>query len=221
MGKYLAIVICAVFLFNPYFSRTASAANEIQTKVSTKKTAPDMPPISQDKTINTKDAAIWQKVQKEEASNKKRYVLIAKDKRFYYYLDRKTARWIYEPYTKKEIMDVWIQLVDANKKDQPDENYSNVPDQVSYLLDHYYIRPKSRQIQFLCELEVTGQPSNTVRQNVYSIKNWEDVIPGSVEETIYNAVMATKGQLVKVSADNRSIDRQASDFIDRVFNIGL
>lgn len=152
----------------------------------------------------------------------KRFVLIAKDSHFCYYLDQKSARWIFEPNSTRKIMDVWIQLVDINKVAVPDNKYSDIAPDQSYLLDHYYIRPETRQVQFLCELEVVGQPSNNISQNAYYVKNWEDVVPGSVEETILNAMLSQQKSLVQPNTRGKEgIDTEAKNFLDRVFNIGL
>ena len=66
-----------------------------------------------------------------------------------------------------------------------------------------------------------GQPSNNVKQNVYSVKNWEDIIPGSVEETIFNGVINTKDNLVGIDVKKDGIDKKASDFLDRVLNVSI
>ncbi|WP_196601058.1 hypothetical protein [Pectinatus frisingensis] len=177
--------------------------------------------VSNGSDMDKKDAQIFKKIEKANETDKKRFFLIAKDERFFYYLDRKSARWILEPNSKQKIIDVWVKLVDANKADIPSGTYASDNDNQTYLLDHYYIRLKQRQIQFLCELEVMGQPSNNVKQNVYSVKNWEDIIPGSVEETIFNGVVNTKDNLVGIDVKKDGIDKKASDFLDRVLNVSI
>ena len=58
-----------------------------------------------------------------------------------------------------------------------------------YYLEHYYIRPDKEQIQFLSELEVTGRPSNAITERPYNESNWEKLVPGSIEDEIYRAVV--------------------------------
>ena len=61
-----------------------------------------------------------------------------------------------------------------------------------YFLSHYYIRPKTRQIQFLSELEVTGRPDNAITERPYSSLHWENLVPGSIEDDIYHGVFTIR-----------------------------
>ena len=117
-----------------------------------------------------------------------RFVHILSDNSYIYYLDSESVRWIPCPHTNQEqMLEVWLKLMpETDHADQDAQNYS-YPDK--YYLEHYYIRPDTRQIQFLCELEVTGRPSNAVSQRPYSSLNWEDLVPNSIEDAIYHAVM--------------------------------
>ena len=118
-----------------------------------------------------------------QANKKERYIFLLEDSGFAYYLDSQNARWITIPYSKSEdILDVWIRLT----KLDGDGEYSYPP---KYYLEHYYLRPKTKQIQFLSELEVTGRPDNTVKERPYSVHNWENLVPGSLEDEIYHGVM--------------------------------
>ena len=118
-----------------------------------------------------------------QADKKDRYVLLMNDNGFAYYLDRQNAKWKKIPYSESEdILDVWIRLV---KTDDSGE-YSYPP---KYYLEHYYLRPKKQQVQFLSELEVTGRPNNAIKERSYSVRNWENLVPGSLEDEIYHKVM--------------------------------
>ena len=124
-----------------------------------------------------------------------------------------SARWINRPRSNKEqLIDVWIKLVEAS-----DKAYS-YPE--TYLLEHYYIRPTTRQIQFLCELEVAGRPSNTVEQRPYDESHWEELIPGSVEEKIYLAVMENSKNILKKS-EKKGLLSVSGDFIEETLRISL
>jgi len=121
--------------------------------------------------------------QNGEANKKVRYVYLLEDNGFAYYMDTRNAKWMKIPYSENEdIVDVWIRLV----KTEPDEEYSYPQ---KYFLEHYYIRPKTKQIQFLSELEVTGRPDNTVKERPYSVRNWENLVSGSLEDEIYHRVL--------------------------------
>lgn len=126
--------------------------------------------------------------EQQEADKEKmdeRYERLMSDESFVYYMDKKSAKWIPCPNTQDEyIIDVWIRL-------QPIENggntqYSYPP---KYFLEHYYLRPATQQVQFLAELEVTGRPDNNVEEKRYDAYNWESLIPESVEDGIYRAVV--------------------------------
>lgn len=118
-----------------------------------------------------------------DSKTKERYVLLMNDNGFAYYLDTQSAKWKKIPYSESEdILDVWIRLV---KTDTSGE-YSYPQ---KYYLEHYYLRPKKKQVQFLSELEVTGRPNNAIRERSYSVRNWENLVPGSLEDEIYNGVL--------------------------------
>ena len=141
-----------------------------------------------------------------------RYVKLFQDDSFIYSMDKKTAKWIICPNTNNEyIIDVWIRL-DAleNNSSKAIASSSIMATAYSstqavpysyparYYLEHYYIRPDKSQIQFLSELEVTGRPDNNIEERAYDVKNWENLVPDSIEESIYQAVtkqMKRKGAL--------------------------
>ena len=66
-----------------------------------------------------------------------------------------------------------------------------------YYLEHYYIRPSAQQIQFLSELEVTGRPSNAIKERPYSASHWENLVPGSIEDDIYHKVVESMKEYSK------------------------
>lgn len=125
-----------------------------------------------------------QQKNRKHTNKKERYVLLLEDNGFAYYLDRQNAKWKKIPYSESEdILDVWIRLV---KTDDSGE-YSYPP---KYYLEHYYLRPKKKQVQFLSELEVTGRPNNAIKERTYSVRNWENLVPGSLEDEIYHKVLS-------------------------------
>lgn len=152
---------------------------------------------------------------------KARFVKLFSDDTYNYYLDRKSVRWVRVPYLNSEYMaDVWIRMIEKKPNDEnmSDDMYryinEDVDDEITearakgilydevdvkvlrtkkYLLEHYYIRPKTQQIQFLCELEVFGRPQNAIKERSYDYKNWENLIPGSIEFAIYYSVLSDIG----------------------------
>ena len=151
--------------------------------------------------------------EQQEKKEKVRYVYLFEDNGFAYFLDSQTARWKNIPYTEsEEILDVWIKLV----KVEADEEYSYPQ---KYFLEHYYLRPKTKQIQFLSELEVSGRPDNTAKERPYSVRNWENLVPGSLEDEIYTKVLNE----IKKSDGNRLWPKHKSvrDVLEDVFRISL
>lgn len=118
-----------------------------------------------------------------------RYKTLFTDNNFTYYLDSKNTRWIPRPYQRSEYMiDAWVRLVENTTGEQVTEDGKIRP--AKYFLEHYYISPAKREIMFISELEVTGRPENAVKERAYDPKNWEQLVPGSIEDEIYEAVTA-------------------------------
>ena len=164
---------------------------------------------------------------------KQRFIKIAADDTYTYYLDKQSVQWKKMPYMASEYMaDVWIRMVEHNPAPLNDDmayygrenfnaevalareqGYQYSPEDLqvlshqAYVLEHYYLRPKTNQIQFLCELEVFGRPQNTINERAYDYKNWENLVPGSVESVIYAATLKTIGK-------SKSSERGHMTFID-------
>ena len=161
-------------------------------------------------------------VQKKGKKLKPRFVKLTSDDTFDYYLDSASVQWQNVPYSTSEYMaDVWIRMLERQDStaDLPSDLRDYINDQSNdeiaaaeakgliydpidvkvlrtkkYFLEHYYIRPQRRQIQFLCELEVVGRPQNAISERAYDYKNWENLIPGSVETAIYYGVLDVIGK---------------------------
>ena len=148
---------------------------------------------------------------KTEKNKEDRFQEIFRDDSFIYYMDMRSARNVPIPNRQERMIDVWVKLKPNSFSDEEDAKAGK------YYLEHYYINPKNKQIQFLCELEVTGRPSNAIKERPYSSQNWENLVPGSVEDDIYHAV-------VKKAKSSSSIGGvaipSASDVLD-MLNIGL
>ncbi|MBR1761359.1 MAG: hypothetical protein IJ741_09320 [Schwartzia sp.] len=150
----------------------------------------------------------------EEKKKKARFIEICRDESFIYKMDRKTAHYTRIPHTIDEKMiDVWVKLEPLETA--PGE-YTYPP---KYYLEHYLIRPKRKQIQFLCEMEVSGRPGNDAAEDkIYDPRRWERLIPGSIEDTIYHAILQYKGKIYDESTAN---GKSARDYIENTFNISL
>lgn len=174
---------------------------------------------------------------------KPRFIKLAVDDTYIYYLDKNSVQWKRMPYSSSEyIADVWIRLVERTPKELDgdmeaygsdnysaevslarDQGYQYAPEDLTvlrsqaYVLEHYYLRPKTKQVQFLCELEVFGRPQNTINERAYDYKNWESLVPGSVESAVYEATIKIIG---KSKASERG-HMTFSDMLDEYLRISL
>lgn len=132
------------------------------------------------------EAAEAEKAKKEKKKEAARYTLLLSDSGYDYYLDHRATRWAQLPHGSEQILDTWVKLVPQKTEEESAQDGSYTYPQKFYLA-HYYIRPKTQQIQFLSELEVTGgRPDNTVQGRGYNAQNWEDLTPDSIEDEIYH-----------------------------------
>lgn len=126
---------------------------------------------------------------RERRERDSRYKTLFTDNNFTYYLDEKNTRWIPRPYQSSAyIIDTWVRLVENTTGEQVAEDGKIRP--TKYFIEHYYISPAKHEIMFISELEVTGRPENAVKERAYDPKNWEQLVPGSIEDEIYEAVTA-------------------------------
>jgi hypothetical protein len=148
---------------------------------------------------------------KQETKEKQRYIYLFEDNGFVYYLDNQNVKWKPIPYSEtEEILDIWIKLI----KVAPDEEYSYPQ---KYFLEHYYLRPDRKQIQFLSELEVTGRPDNAIKERPYSVHNWENIVSGSLEDEIYHSVL----KVVKKNEQFWPKHKSVRDVLEDIFRISL
>ena len=152
--------------------------------------------------------------QKKLKMQKARFIKLTMDQNFIYYLDKDSVTWKKMPYSTTEMVaDVWIRMINRNDNEllsesevddiilAAEEGKQFRPEDVEvlchqkYHLEHYYLRPKTRQIQYLVELsDIEGNPQNTVNERVYEHQNWENLVPSSVEYRIYNGVIKVIGK---------------------------
>ena len=168
---------------------------------------------------------------KEETKQRKdkessRYAYLLSDSGYDYYLDLRATRWVQIPHGDEQILDTWVKLMPEKTEDEAAQDGTYTYPQ-KYYLAHYYIRPKTQQIQFLSELEVSGgRPDNTVQGRGYSAQNWESLTPDSIEDEIYHGALdrvkkqkAKKNPLTALTGDNGP--KNLRDALEEYFRISL
>ena len=159
--------------------------------------------------------------QKEE----ERYAYLLSDSGYDYFLDGRATHWIPLPYRDDEyIVDTWLKIVPTDSTDDPESGNYSYPQK--YYLAHYYVRPKTQQIQFLSELEVSGErPDNTVKGRGYMPRNWEDLTPGSIEDEVYRGTLASikkhGDKWTKIFGSHYTGPRKLRDFVEEYLRIAI
>lgn len=122
-------------------------------------------------------------VQKEPLPQMGEEVLLYSDDDYDYFIHTGALKIIQHPYIKEQkIVDVWIKV----------EGNANgiVYYPVNYTMQHYYMRLDRPQIQLLTSIECysSGQTHIAV-DKTYLEDAWYDIVPMSVEEACYFAIM--------------------------------
>ncbi len=155
----------------------------------------------------------------EDRPTSKKYKRIYADASYVYYMDRQNTKWVAMPYRNQKMLDVWVRLVpvaEAEDCEIVESQGMEYPFKGHYFLEHYYMKLHPEQIQFLCELEVTGRPNNDVHTGRYNPAGWEDLVPGSIEDRIFHRVMKHYKDTVQKAKDTKF-----TDFMEDVFRISL
>ena len=164
--------------------------------------------------------------QKKLKLQKPRFTKLTMDESYIYFLDNQSVSWKKIPYFAEEYMaDVWIRMIERDDDDitpeyeldevtlakeegkQLPQSDIEVLQHKKYFLEHYYLRPKTEQIQFISELEIVDRPQNTTNERKYDFQNWEYLIPGSTESAIYHTV-------IKVIGKSKASERGHMTFTD-------
>ena len=162
---------------------------------------------------------------KRKDKERERYAYLLSDSGYDYFLDGRATHWIPLPYRDDEyIVDTWIKLVPTDSSDDPESGNYSYPQK--YYLAHYYVRPKTQQIQFLSELEVSGgRPDNTVQGRGYQPRNWENLTPGSIEDEVYRGTLASikkhSDKWSKIFGSSYTGPRRLRDFIEEYLRISI
>ena len=177
---------------------------------------PPEPILWEDPSISSSSSGIDENSSPSSTSSEEygpRFIEILRDDSFIYLMDRKTAHYEKVPHLAKEKMiDVWIKLEPLEFL-EGDYTFPS-----KYYLEHYLIRPKTQQIMFLAEMEVAGRPSNELKEMPYDPRRWERLVPGSIEDSVYHAVLLNEGQVKDDSANGGASIR---DYVENIFNISL
>ncbi|MGN0940533.1 MAG: hypothetical protein ACI4OA_02380 [Selenomonadaceae bacterium] len=168
---------------------------------------------------------------KAREENKKReqgdteFEELFRDDSYVYSYDKKNIKWEQIPYRDSKMLNFWVKLTPRETLDVPEDERSSdgagttlstSTDAEHYFLEHYYLRRDTRQIMFLCELEVTGKPNNDVFTGRYDPSKWEDLVPGSIEDLIFHAMIR------KINNPKNAVaDRHVTDFLEDVFHISI
>ena len=166
-------------------AETADAPMGLSARLAAKRSAADAKAA--------KKAARDAKKAEEKREKKARYKTLFVDNGFTYYLDSKNSRWVLRPNSGRERMiEAWVRLVENTTGGPVAEDGKVRPNK--YFLEHYYISPERREIMFISELEVTGRPENAVKERPYDAANWEQLVPGSIEDDLFDAIVAKMKQ---------------------------
>ena len=162
---------------------------------------------------------------KRKDKERERYAYLLPDSGYDYFLDGRATHWIPLPYRDDEyIVDTWLKIVPTDSTDDPESGNYSYPQK--YYLAHYYVRPKTQQIQFLSELEVSGErPDNTVKGRGYMPRNWEDLTPGSIEDEVYRGTLASikkhGDKWTKIFGSHYTGPRKLRDFVEEYLRIAI
>lgn len=186
LGLFAMPAFCTATGENPKGS--TRTAEEILAEMQNRHKAAAQPAAVQSAAKNKRTKS---RAAKKKKPAKTRYIQLLNDNGFNYAMDTQNAKWIQMPHSGDEyIVDVWVRLdSDGTQKEDAAKQDAAYRYPQTYYLEHYYIRPSHQQIQFLCELEVTGRPDNAIHERAYSMSNWENLVPGSIEDDIYHGVL--------------------------------
>ena len=220
----LAMGIAASLSLPTAFASEETASSAQPEEISDTSTADDWfaTPEETEKMVKETKEETKERKDKEDA----RYTFLLSDSGYDYYLDGRATHWVQIPHGDEQILDTWVKLLPSKSEDEAaaDGSYSYPQ---KYYLAHYYVRPKTQQIQFLSELEVTGgRPDNTVQGRGYNTQNWEYLTPDSIEDEIYHKALeqvkkqrTKKNPLTALTGDHGP--KNLRDALEEYFRIAL
>ncbi len=157
---------------------------------------------SRDDVFKTDEELAQEQREAEEAFKKAvkaaPYKALFSDAPYVYLLNKQSAVWKRVPYKVDEYMiDCWVCIVETDETNLDlvavqMSDRSNINDK-KYVLQHYLIRPVQQRIQFVSGFEVEGRAKNSIKERAYDPSSWEPLIPGSIEDSIYQSVVGIMG----------------------------
>ena len=135
-----------------------------------------------------------------------RYLKIAEDEKFTYYLDIETARYINDPYRDEKLIDAWIKIVcgpdgaaaemnNRYSKGLSTEGY----ERLFYSVRRYYFRLAERQTQLMISRDFAVDGTQLeLRKYDYSAVRWDDLAPSTLGDYWYDKV---RGYMEKRDAE--------------------
>ena len=157
---------------------------------------------SRDDVFKTDEELAQEQREAEEAFKKAvkaaPYKALFSDSPYVYLLNKTSAVWKRVPYKVDEYMiDCWVCIVETDETNLDlvavqMSDRSNINDK-KYVLQHYLIRPVQQRIQFVSGFEVEGRAKNSIKERAYDPSSWEPLIPGSIEDSIYQGVVGIMG----------------------------
>jgi len=130
------------------------------------------------------------------AGQSSRYLKIAGNAAYTYYLDLQTVRYIKDPYLEEQLIDAWVKIVceenGAEAEIESRENKGMVTkgyDKLSYSIRRYYFRLNQRQMQMLASRDFASDGSQLEFQKyTYTAARWDDLAPNTLGDLWYSKV---------------------------------
>ena len=173
MKRWRGLAAGAVMLL-VFAAPPAETAAQPDAAVTTEQQADAKPQRSADRAAAKAEKKAARAAKKAEAKREKkaRYKTLFTDNGFTYYLDSKNSRWVPRPNSGSERMiEAWVRLVENTEGNTAEGSTDARPSK--YFLEHYYISPQRRP---------------------YENANWEKLVPGSIEDDLFDAIVAKMKQ---------------------------
>ena len=151
----------------------------------------------------------------EDKEQKGRFIYLFSDDGFNYYLDSFSSCRTTPPSGSAKLLEVWIKLLPLGLAPE-----TEVVTGQTYFLQHYMLWPDREQIMFLSELEVEGRPDNNIKERPFDGRNWEKLVPGSLEDNIYRECMKYRSSLKKRGPKKKATSA-IGDVLEDTFRISL
>ena len=151
----------------------------------------------------------------EDKEQKGRFIYLFSDDGFNYYLDSFSSCRTTPPSGSAKLLEVWIKLLPLGLSPE-----TEVVTGQTYFLQHYMLWPDREQIMFLSELEVEGRPDNNIKERPFDGRNWEKLVPGSLEDNIYRECMKYRSSLKKRGPKKKATSA-IGDVLEDTFRISL